>query len=537
MDSQIILQRLARMMLSRHEKGLPPYTLLLPSSLSLTPALLHTLCGEAKWNRLPNELRSLGPADRLLYLQPLLDYKQHALGYSALTSLVRHGYIQTIITTNIDSELEDALAEEDFYLNRDYILLIPGRDQDDYIVQTLDAYHHGVRIIKLHGSLRDQVLPETYPVFFQLRPGIHERISSLLNRDLIVAGSIEYDYDLVRAFSSQQRNTLYYTLPSTPANNDSIVRLLEARHVPPQNFLITGEAGAFDIFFPALAQLVLSSTSTMSDTTSNARNHTHAKESTMSAQQQNEQPQADVLLVTVTEVETRAVLQAMLGSQRSRLSRFEQGNYTYYNLGIINNARVYLVQSAMGASGPGGSILTIREGLRTLQPTSIIMVGIAFGCNERKQQIGDILVSERVISYEQQRMGIRADGSPDIQLRGDRATASTRLLNKCKSALLDWYGQQVSFGLLLSGEKLIDNIAFREQLQTIEPEAIGGEMEASGLYTVAHDFHTDWLCIKAICDYANGKKSDNKQANQALAAENAAAFTLHMLQQTDLTIR
>jgi len=38
---------------------------------------------------------------------------------------------------------------------------------------------------------------------------------------------------------------------------------------------------------------------------------------------------------------------------------------------------------------------------------------------------------------------------------------------------------------MLSGEKLVDNLQFRQELEQKEPEALGGEMEGHGLYVAA----------------------------------------------------
>ncbi|KJV05995.1 hypothetical protein [Methylocucumis oryzae] len=47
---------------------------------------------------------------------------------------------------------------------------------------------------------------------------------------------------------------------------------------------------------------------------------------------------------------------------------------------------------------------------------------------------------------------------------------------------------KLEFGQILTGEKLVDNVDYRDNLKAIYAiEAIGGEMEGSGLYTSAHD--------------------------------------------------
>jgi hypothetical protein len=84
--------------------------------------------------------------------------------------------------------------------------------------------------------------------------------------------------------------------------------------------------------------------------------------------------------------------------------------------------------------------------------------------------------------------------------------------------------------VVLTGEKLVDNIDFRDQLRSFEPEAIGGEMEGAGLYVACQDKKVDWILVKAICDWADGNKAQDKDVRQQTAAQNAAAFVLEALQ-------
>ena len=94
--------------------------------------------------------------------------------------------------------------------------------------------------------------------------------------------------------------------------------------------------------------------------------------------------------------------------------------------------------------------------------------------------------------------------------------------------------QTVRVGLVLSGEKLVDNPEFLKQLLQFEPEAIGGDMEGAGLYAAAQRAEVDWLLVKAICDWADGTKAQDKDERQALAASNAAKFVLHVIEQGGL---
>jgi nucleoside phosphorylase len=246
--------------------------------------------------------------------------------------------------------------------------------------------------------------------------------------------------------------------------------------------------------------------------------------------------EADVLIVTVTKVESRALLQSFEQTTGHKATPKAIGDRTYFNLGIVNGARVFLTQSEMGSGGLDASQLTVQKGIEVLSPTAVIMVGIAFGINDQKQAIGDILVTEQLRLYDLQRLGTLEDGQCKISLRGDKPHASPWLINFFKSADADlrWEGAEVRFGVVLTGEKLVDNIDFRDQLRSFEPEAIGGEMEGKGLYVACHDKKVDWILIKAICDWADGNKAQDKDLRQQTAAQNAAEFLLYALEFTSV---
>jgi nucleoside phosphorylase len=241
-----------------------------------------------------------------------------------------------------------------------------------------------------------------------------------------------------------------------------------------------------------------------------------------------------VLLVTVTDIETDAVRDMLAERCGRQFQMLFIGDKTYRDLGAIGGARTLLVRSEMGAGGPGGSLLTISSGIAALRPAAIIMLGIAFGIAPEQQQIGDILISRQLMLYDLQKVGTDHQGTYQVRARGDRPSASAWLLDRFRAGRDSWRGAAIHVGLILSGDKLVDNQNFRAQLSVLEPEAIGGDMEGAGLYVAAQSQKVDWILVKAISDWADGHKSQEKQQRQALAARNAAEYVFHVLAQGGL---
>lgn len=541
METPATLLRLAQILKMRKEANLRPYNLLLTSTLSLNSVMLQLICQSDSWSVFRQYIQGLGSHDRLHILAPLLRTPQHARGYFALARLITKGYFSTILTTNVDTQLEDILINtlrEEELQRQPVRILVLGRDTDQYIMQALDDYYRAddIRIVKLHGDLRAGIIPAAFPDVFELNQNIRTSIQRYLKQDIIIVGPISHDNDVNLALTLSGQNSIYY-VHSHMTETDSVVKLIEERGGLPETCVITGHFGHFDVFFPTLETLLLSlptnlikenNTELPSAEESQAL-HMVFPPTQLSDTMRANPPQADVLIVTVTDIETNAIFEVL----QLTYERCFIGDKTYYKLGIINGARVFLVQSEMGTSGPGGSLLTISTGLHALSPSAVIMVGVAFGFDQSKQRIGDVLVSLQLRAYEAQRYGSRSDGSPFLIPRGDLVPASVRLIDRFRSGCKDWRGRaRVIFGLVLSGEKLIDNENFRDSLRIFEPEAIGGEMEGVGLYAVAQRYKIDWILVKAICDWADGNKSQNKLRNQKKAARNAAMLTIHVLQQT-----
>jgi nucleoside phosphorylase len=242
----------------------------------------------------------------------------------------------------------------------------------------------------------------------------------------------------------------------------------------------------------------------------------------------------DVLLVTVTDVETEVLLETTKSLTNRNYKERPGQNKTYFDLGVIGGTRVFAVRSEMGSDTIGGSLLTVKDAIVEVNPSAVIMVGIAFGVNSEKQKIGDILVAKQLQPYELQRVGTTATGVPKIVLRGDRPHCSEKLLDRFRTTHVRWKKANVNFGLVLSGQKLIDNLDFRDQLLSLSEEAIGGEMEGGGLYVASQQSKVDWILVKAICDWADGKKGRGKKRKQKTAAQNAADFVIETLESGSL---
>lgn len=248
-------------------------------------------------------------------------------------------------------------------------------------------------------------------------------------------------------------------------------------------------------------------------------------------------PLADIAILVATPKERDAVLTLMRDAASNPTFKKVLAEKAVYYLGEIGLYEVVLTMCEAGSVGRAGSALAASEMLRIWQPRVLLLVGIAFGAGDGtrkskpRQVLGDVLVSTKVLLYEKARVG-----STDTIQRGAIPEAGQALIARARNLSFTWTpknggARHALFGGILSGEKLVDSLAFKRKLLQSFPEAIGGEMEASGAYSAAATCNVEWLLIKAVCDWADGSKNDKAHG---LAASNAAAFAKCLLEEPGL---
>jgi WD40 repeat protein/nucleoside phosphorylase/uncharacterized protein YjbI with pentapeptide repeats len=246
------------------------------------------------------------------------------------------------------------------------------------------------------------------------------------------------------------------------------------------------------------------------------------------------------LLVTVNPRETHALFDRFLGAGRA--PELLPGDYN--DLGIVGDYVVIHTLCEMGTANPGAALVRVGRAIQDLRPQVVIGVGVGFGVKPSKQRFGDVLVSKQIHCYESRR--VNADGN--FALRGDRVTASTFWLKRMRNvdnarnrdSAAIW--PKLHFGLVLSGEELVDNTQHRDELVRLTGgEAIGGDMEAAGIYVACDEHRCEWLLVKAISDWADGYKAgstadeqDQDDQRQRQAAANAALAVWACLAMTPL---
>jgi len=232
-----------------------------------------------------------------------------------------------------------------------------------------------------------------------------------------------------------------------------------------------------------------------------------------------------VLIVVATDTEATEIFNK-IKNMGNELTHEEHDKLVIWNLGKINNCELVLIKTNnMGSLGSGGATITIENAIQSLSPAYVIMPGIAFGLKPNKQKIGTILVSNDIESYESEK--IKEDQAIK---RSPRITAGETLKSRFQNSQFTFKGEDIQFGLIISGEKLVDNKEMVDTLLSKHPEAIGGEMEGSGLMSACHRNNIEWILIKGVCDWGHGKASPSKSEDQKLAIKNVCEYLFYTIE-------
>lgn len=204
---------------------------------------------------------------------------------------------------------------------------------------------------------------------------------------------------------------------------------------------------------------------------------------------------------------------------------------TYY-LGLFGIYPVaYIHVEEQGVINPA-SMPLVSQLVSKLSPAAVVMVGIAFGADKRKQKIGDVLVSDKILQYDSQK--ILANKTEYKELPKE---VGFQLLNAFKE-YREWEhylpnGERatVHIGSVLTGSRLVNNYEYRTQLLNdfANFKPIGGEMEAQGIYSMCR-LHgiAEWIIVKGICDWGYKKGVSSKDMDQKIAANAAVEYCFYV---------
>lgn len=170
----------------------------------------------------------------------------------------------------------------------------------------------------------------------------------------------------------------------------------------------------------------------------------------------------------------------------------------------------------------GGSADIVRYVIDNeyLHPMAIISLGICFGTNENKFQLGDTIISKKIYPYF---IGSKIS-EKSYFVSDDNMFRVNSHLNANINSIFDENNfskleSNVYFGNYITGEAVISQKKTRDEFSKItKQEIIAGEMEGYGLFKECNGSYYSIPClvVKSICDWGVMKNFDTKSIFERL---------------------
>jgi nucleoside phosphorylase len=241
---------------------------------------------------------------------------------------------------------------------------------------------------------------------------------------------------------------------------------------------------------------------------------------------------ADFAVVCALEVEREAVYRAFRLKDRDREVR---GQRRYWRGQLRVGSRTFgVVVAQLPEMANVHAAIQTGVVLQQWRPQTVLLVGIAAAALE-SQQLGDVVIGSSVYYYELGKVTPNGRLPQPVMIHADRT-----LLHAARTARR-WPGivrvprpdgseirPERSFGDIASGEKVIGDPRFRDEVTSPDRKIRALEMEGYGFSVAALEAEQNipHLVIRGLCDYADQTKADEWHA---YASASAAAYARHLL--------
>ncbi|UCM91269.1 5'-methylthioadenosine/S-adenosylhomocysteine nucleosidase family protein [Streptomyces marincola] len=246
-------------------------------------------------------------------------------------------------------------------------------------------------------------------------------------------------------------------------------------------------------------------------------------------------------LVTILSEEMRAVIEK-LGLHRGEKI---DGLHFYTGEVAIPGRRVRVVATRTHSQGQRSVMASLGHLRRHFSPRLWVLVGVGGGIHDEYARIGNVIVSTRVVYYEQRKINPLGN----VQRRGEEREAPARVVHavntyftehgdpariKGQLAGRESHAYQVFPGLIGSGEAVIADrdSGIRRYLSHYNDKVLAVDMESGGLSQFWQESSANdasefgWLVVRGVSDNADQEKGHE---HHELAAHNAAFVVRELL--------
>ena len=274
-NASTAIKRLASYMRLRSEQGERPYNLFLGAGASVPSAYLTaaqfvdrflteiaglditSMDEEQKRGAFDNHWQLAGETNTAAFVNRVLPPVTPSRGYMMLSSMARLGYFSTILTTNVDTLLEQAFYTSDAASTRSAAFLSYPQYGPKEIADALSSALPPIKVVKLHGDLRSGRFLFTTKQLERFPRELVQALRGVLHRDTIYCGYGFNDQDVTACLKSRPQGysapSVFCVSPNPPAPD---VRQTLDKYAGGLQW-VSGELGDFDQFMDRLAQEVI----------------------------------------------------------------------------------------------------------------------------------------------------------------------------------------------------------------------------------------------------------------------------------------
>ena len=197
----------------------------------------------------------------------------------------------------------------------------------------------------------------------------------------------------------------------------------------------------------------------------------------------------DILLLTVKDCEFLSCYAHLSNPFKDFVASL--GTFVYFGNVAADDQdaklKIGLMRCDEGSTGPGSSLIAVKNAITALRPKGAISVGYCSGLNKVRTKLGDVVVAAKLTTYAHK---VVVDGQE--QSTGTRNLVSRRFLKFIRHVADGWKAplkipevREVkvhSDSEVLSGPEKISADERREKLIHWYPQAIAVEMEGEGTF-------------------------------------------------------
>lgn len=238
------------------------------------------------------------------------------------------------------------------------------------------------------------------------------------------------------------------------------------------------------------------------------------------------------ILLTANEEEYRAVMSVAIAQLGEKEKYFRVMSNDGSAICIIVKYGQYnaaVIRTGQGANPTREKLTKIQE---IIKAPYVIAIGICYGLKPEKSKLGEIVIGKSIwkISHTQ----ATDKGTIYVPIMHDFGKELYRLFARpdtfsvTEKAIVKIHHEDKD-ALVTEPTRVTDQKRKKEILAQI-PQALGGEMEAAGIYAAKEGVHKfdEWIVVKAIADWGDENKADCAPWKK-FSAVAAAKYVEHQL--------